>query len=87
MTYRRQHEKALAKIVDKIADAIIASEKETQAVIDALKLESDTKDKLAKMIDYSSRRYQVRILKREIKNILIKSQNLLVATIVPKLDN
>lgn len=85
--YRRQHEKALAKIVDRIAELIIKTEKDLQLEIEALKLDPETIDKLRKMQDLSSRRYQTRILKREIKTILIKSQNLLVATIVPKMDN
>jgi hypothetical protein len=85
--YRRQHEKALAKIVDRIAELIIKSEKDLHAEIEALKLDPDTLEKLARVQDLSSRRYQTRVLKREIKKILIASQNLLVATIVPKMDN
>jgi len=85
--YRRQHEKALAKIVDRIAELMVKSERDLHQEIERLKLDPETLEKLAKMQDLSSRRYQTRVLKREIKKILISSQNLLVATIVPKMDN
>jgi hypothetical protein len=85
--YRRQHEKALTKIVDKIADMIIAKELDLESQIDLWKAAPETMEKLAKLQDLSSRRYQTRILKMEIKNILINSKNLLVATIVPKMNN
>jgi hypothetical protein len=85
--YRRQHEKALCKIVDKIADMIIAKELDLESQIDLWKAAPETMEKLAKLQDLSSRRYQTRILKMEIKNILINSKNLLVATIVPKMNN
>jgi hypothetical protein len=37
--------------------------------------------------DLSSRRMQTRLLKKEVRQILIDSKNLLVATIVPKMYN
>jgi hypothetical protein len=85
--YRRQHEKALCKVIDRIADMIIAKELDLESQIDLWKAAPETMEKLAKLQDLSSRRYQTRILKMEIKKILINSKNLLVATIVPKMNN
>lgn len=85
--YRRQHEKALAKIVDRIVDMLIANEKDLASQLYQWKLAPETLEKLARIQDLSSRRYQVSLIKRQVKKILIDSQNLLVATIVPKIDN
>lgn len=85
--FRRQHEKALAKIVDRIVDMLLAKEAEIQDNIDLTRAAEETKEKLARMQDLSSRRYQIKILKREVKRILIESKNLLVATIVERIDN
>jgi len=87
MIYRRQHEKALCRIVDRIVDEILKQELDLQTLLDRWKLEPETIEKLARVQDLSSRRYQIKIVKRQVKQILIKSQNLLVATIVPKMEN
>jgi hypothetical protein len=84
---RRQHEKALAKIVDKIVDLLIAKELDLQADIDLWRAAPETMEKLARVQDLSSRRYQVKVLKREVRKILIESNNLLVATLVEKINN
>jgi len=85
--YRRQHEKALAKIVDKICEQILNDEKGLAAELEKWKVSPETIEKLARIQDLSSRRYQMAIIRREVKKILIESKNLLVATIVNRLDN
>jgi hypothetical protein len=85
--YRRQHEKALAKIVDRIVDMLIAQEADLSAKLAALKLEPETLKSLGAIQDISSRRYQIGQVKKEVRKILFESRNLLVATIVERMDN
>lgn len=85
--YRRQHEKALAKIVDRIVDLVLKKELDLQNEIDLTRALEDSIDKLSKIQDLSSRRYQVKQLKREIRHILEDSKNLLVATLVDRMNN
>lgn len=85
--YRRQHEKALAKIVDKIADAILAEEKRLNDELDEVKKKPETLEKLAAIQDFSSQRYALMKMRRQVKQILRDSRNLLVATIVERLEN
>jgi hypothetical protein len=85
--YRRQHEKALTRIVDKIVEMILAKEIDLQTDIDLWKAAPETMEKLARIQDLSSRRYQTKLLKREVKKILVDSKNLLVATIVERIDS
>jgi microsomal dipeptidase-like Zn-dependent dipeptidase len=85
--YRRQHEKALCKVIDRIVEMILAKEIDLQTDIDLWKAAPETMEKLARIQDLSSRRYQTKLLKREVKKILIDSKNLLVATIVERMDN
>jgi hypothetical protein len=66
---------------------ILAKEMDLQTDIDLWRAAPETMEKLARIQDLSSRRYQTKLLKREIKKILIDSKNLLVATIVERLEN
>jgi hypothetical protein len=84
---RKAHERALTKIVDKIVDLIISKEIDLEADLDIWRAAPETKEKLARIQDLSSRRYQVKLLKREVRKILIESKNLLVATIVERIEN
>lgn len=85
--FRRQHEKALTKTIDKIVDMLNAKEAELTADMDLTRAADDSLEKLARMQDLSSRRYQTKQLIRETKKILIDSRNLLIATIVEKMNN
>jgi type III secretion system FlhB-like substrate exporter len=85
--YRRQHEKALAKIVDRIAEDLIQTQKDLEADIFKAKQMPESLEKLASLTDLQSRLYQVMRIKRRVRKILVDSQNLLVSTIVPKMDN
>lgn len=87
MALYRQHERALTKIVTKIVDAVLNQENSLQSDIDLARAAEDSIDKLARIQDLSSRRYQTKIIKREIKKILRDSNNLLVATIVDIMKN
>lgn len=85
--FRKQHEKALAKIVDRIVDLLLAKELDLESDLDLWRAAPETMEKLARVQDLSSRRYQVKVLKREVRKILIESNNLLVATLVEKINN
>jgi hypothetical protein len=85
--YRRQHEKALAKIVDRIVDEILKEEEDIKAKIAHWKAQPETVESLAMVSDYSCRRYVIGKLKRNIRDVIAKSQNLLVATIVERMEN
>lgn len=87
MAFRRQHEKALARIVDRIVDMLLAKEIELTSDLDLWRASPETMERLARIQDLSSRRYQTKLLKREVKRILIDSKNLLVATIVERMEN
>lgn len=81
------HHKALTKIIDRLVDSLLAKELELQNDIDLLRAGEDSVEKLARMQDLSSRRYQVKQLKRDFKKVLEDSGNLLIASITPKLNN
>lgn len=83
---RRPHEKALTGIIQKIATHLAQEEKRLDAEVQAWKVKSETLEKLAMIQDLSSRRHQVRVLRRDVARILRDSNNLLVATILPTLE-